>query len=102
MRITPAKWDAEYAWLRNEEGVRAWQFEPKVKVRKEARKKILQGIGRPSMTGLVLQGLGAVLLGLLAFDGQLLTLLPLAAIISGEVIFISSLGHKVERSTGDK
>ena len=54
------------------------------------------------MTGLALQGLGAVLLGLLAIDGQLLTLLPLAALISGEVIFISSLGHKGERSTGDK
>jgi hypothetical protein len=34
-------------------------------------------------------------------DGHLLTLLPLMALIGGEVIFISSLGHKGERTAGD-
>lgn len=51
--------------------------------------------------GLVLQGLGAVVLGVLAMDGHMITLLPLTALIGGEVIFISSLGHKGERSAGD-
>lgn len=102
MRITPAKWDAEYAWLRGDGGVSAWQTAPKVKVRKEARSKSTVGMGRPSAVGLALQALGAVLLGILALDGNLLTLLPLVALVGGEVIFISSWGHRGERSAGDR
>ena len=101
MRITPAKYDAEYAWLRDREGVPAWQTEPKVKVRRELGIKDVPKIGRPSAMGLAIQGLGAVVLGILALDGHLLTLLPLMALIGGEVIFISSLDHKGERSAGD-
>ncbi len=102
MRITPAKWDAEYAWLKSDGGVPAWQTEPKVKVRKEARSKSIWGMGRPSVVGLAMQALGAVLLGILALDGDLLSLLPLVALVGGEVIFISSWDHKGERSAGDQ
>lgn len=101
VRITPAKYDAEYAWLRSGEGVPAWQTEPKVKIGKESPTKNAWRIGRPSAMGLSLQIIGAAVLGLLAMNGDLITLLPLTALIGGEVIFISSLGHKGERSTGD-
>lgn len=102
MRITPAKYDAEYAWLRSGEGVPAWQSEPKVKVRNRSSGKVALNLGRPSVMGLALQALGAAVLGILAMDGHLLTLLPLMALIGGEVIFISSLDHKGERSAGDR
>ncbi len=101
MRITPAKYDAEYAWLRNGEGVPAWQTEPKVKARRESGMKGAWRIGRPSVMGLALQVLGAAVLGILAMDGRPLMLLPLMALMGGEVIFISSLGHRGERSAGD-
>ncbi|MHC1681164.1 MAG: hypothetical protein AB9860_07990 [Methanomassiliicoccales archaeon] len=58
-------------------------------------------VGRPTALGMSLQVLGAVILGILAIDGHLLTLLPLAALVGGEVIYISSLDHKGERSAGD-
>lgn len=101
MRITPAKYDAEYAWLRNGEVTPVRRTEPKIKVRRQARVTDSWRIGRPTVMGLVLQGLGAVVLGVLAMDGHMITLLPLTALIGGEVIFISSLGHKGERSAGD-
>lgn len=101
MRITPAKWDAEYAWLRSEEGIRALHAEPKVRVRKGMNWTFTRGSGRPTALGMALQVMGAVVLGLLAIDGHLVTLLPLAALIGGEVIFISSLDHRGERSAGD-
>jgi len=56
---------------------------------------------RPTALGVALQALGAVVLGILAIDGHLLSLLPLAVLVGGEVIFISSLEHKGERSAGD-
>jgi len=101
VRITPAKWDAEYVWLRHEEGVRALQTEPKVRVRKGMNWTLARDAGRPIAFGIALQVLGAVVLGILAMDGQLLMLAPLAALFGGEVIFISSLGHRGERSAGD-
>ncbi|MHC1708969.1 MAG: hypothetical protein AB9819_00980 [Methanomassiliicoccales archaeon] len=101
MRITPSKWDAEYAWLRNEEGIRALQADPKVRARKGVNWTFAIGSSRPTALGMALQALGAVVLGILAVDGHLLSLLPLAALIGGEVIFISSLEHKGERSAGD-
>jgi hypothetical protein len=45
--------------------------------------------------------MGAAVLGLLAFNGHLIMLMPLTALIGGEVIFISSLDHKGKRSAGD-
>ena len=101
MRITPSKWDAEYAWLRNEEGIRALQTEPKVRVRKGMNWAFTRESSRPTALGVALQALGAVVLGILAIDGHLLSLLPLAVLVGGEVIFISSLEHKGERSAGD-
>ncbi|HQN76441.1 MAG TPA: hypothetical protein PLR51_01270 [Methanomassiliicoccales archaeon] len=101
MRITPAKWDAEYVWLRSGKGVVAWQAEPKIKVRGGAGGARAWRFDRFTATGLAMQTMAAVMLGLLAMDGHLLTLLPLMALIGGEVIFISSLDHKVERSAGD-
>jgi hypothetical protein len=75
--------------------------DPKVKVEKEVRSRSVWKVGRPTALGVALQVLGAVVLGILAVDGHLLSLLPLAVLVGGEVIFISSLEHKVERSAGD-
>jgi len=101
VRITPAKWDAEYAWLRNEQGVRALQAEPKVRTGKGPRPSGAVKTGRPTVVGIALQVLGAVLLGALAINGHPIMLLPLTALIGGEVIFISSWEHKGKRSAGD-
>jgi hypothetical protein len=75
--------------------------DPKVKVQKDVRSRMIWKAGRPTALGMALQVLGAVVLGILAVDGQPLTLLPLAVLVGGEVIFISSLEHKGERSAGD-
>ena len=101
MRITPAKWDAEYEWLRHEEGVRALQAEPKVRIGKEYNWRTAIKFGRPTLVGMTLQVMGAAVLGFLALNGHPIMLLPLTALIGGEVIFISSLDHKGERSAGD-
>lgn len=101
MRITPAKWDAEYEWLRHEEGVRALQAEPKVRIVKAPNWRAAIRVGRPAVVGMALQVLGMVLLGALAINGHPIMLLPLTALIGGEVIFISSLDHKGKRSAGD-
>jgi len=101
VRITPSKWDAEYTWLRNEEGVRAMLADPKVRVGKEVRSRLVGKVGRPTALGMAMQVLGAAVLGLLAIDMNPLTLLPLAVLVGGEVIFISSLKHMGERSAGD-
>ena len=101
MRITPAKWDAEYEWLRNEREVRALQVEPKVRIGKESNWRTAIKFGRPTMVGMTLQVMGAAVLGLLALNGHLVMLLPLTALIAGEIVFISSLDHKGERSAGD-
>jgi len=58
-------------------------------------------VGRPTVLGMALQILGAAMLGLLAMNGNSMMLLPLAAMIGGEVIFISSLDHRGKRSAGD-
>jgi hypothetical protein len=101
VRITPAKWDAEYEWLRHEEGVRALQTEPKIRIGKEFNWRAAIKVERPTLVGMALQVMGAAVLGLLAFNVHPIMLLPLTALIGGEVIFISSLDHKGKRSAGD-
>jgi len=77
------------------------QAEPKVRVRKEMSWMAPRKVGRPTVLGMALQILGAAMLGLLAMNGNSMMLLPLAAMIGGEVIFISSLDHRGKRSAGD-
>lgn len=51
--------------------------------------------------GAVLQAFGVVLLSVLAAEGNFMILLPLGAVLMGELIFINSLGHVGKRSPGE-
>jgi len=75
--------------------------EPKVRVRKGMNWTFTRGSSRPTVLGVALQVLGMAVLGLLAIDGHMVTLFPLAVLVGGEVIIISSLDHKGKRSAGD-
>jgi len=52
--------------------------------------------------GAVLQVFGVVLLSVLAAEGDTMILLPLGAVLIGELIFINSLDHVDKSSPGDR
>jgi hypothetical protein len=98
VRITPAKWDPERSWLNHEDRAKVIGAGPKAKMTGCGFGSGLRKMGRPSKVGMALQMLGIVLLGMLALGGQALLLLPIVVILSGEIIYISSLDHVGERS----
>jgi hypothetical protein len=117
VRITPAKWDAEYTWLR-EGQVRSIGTSPLVTVPNDLGNRGRQGsaevtntedgIGlkathrNSSILGMTMQAIGAfMLLAILGLDGILLPLLSLAVVLSGEIIFISSITHGGNRNRSE-
>lgn len=107
MKITPAKYDSEYKWLREEarkDGARhrlnaikkaVLSMFGQKKVREwnemEERRIRLDGIPR---IGMVLQALGmTLLLIVLVDDWDVTTTLSFSAVVAGEIIIINSLCH---------
>jgi hypothetical protein len=118
VRITPAKWDAEYSWLRDEGRKGSVGTSPLIVRRKERTKRerqvslgALVKIGHADngserkisiLMGIMLQAIGAVaLLFVLGTGGGVVPFLSLGAVLSGEIIFISSLGHRGDRFRGE-
>ncbi len=109
VRITPSKWDAEYSWLRDERCGRSVGMSPMVReTRRENHRDRwswgrLRGalLGRPLFMerrgwwtlGLGLQACGAMVLLAVGIDSYL-PAISLGAVLGGEIIFISSLGHR--------
>ncbi|MCX6651309.1 MAG: hypothetical protein NT131_06615 [Methanomassiliicoccales archaeon] len=118
MRITPAKWDAEYTWLRDEDHIRSIGTSPLITVprnlgtRKHEEPRETAGVAdrnglgtehrSSSILDMAMQVIGAfMLLTILGLNGMLLPLLSLGVVLSGEIIFISSLGHGSKRNRSE-
>jgi len=111
VRITPAKWDSEYSWLRNESlKDRSGTFSTRSassKIEISRSKDATRNDDRSSFTsegsehrkttvfGLVLQIFGMVaLLNVLRLDLDAFALISFGMLLTGEIIFIISLSHR--------
>ena len=109
VRITPSKWDAEYCWLTDERCNRSIGTSPMLRVdgRKGhherwswgrlrrtllSRTQIMERRGWWTL-GLGLQACGAMVLLAVGID-SFIPAISLGAVLGGEIIFISSLGHR--------
>jgi len=111
VRITPAKWDSEYSWLRNESlKDRSGTFSTRnvssktkksgsvYATRNDGRSSVIsEGSERRKTTlfGLALQIFGMVaLLNVLRLDLDAFALISFGMLLIGEIIFIISLSHR--------